>query len=98
MVIYSESEPEMFDQVVIPLSAQITAIFNASEAPEYSYVNASPANVRAVNRAMLGVSQQFIIGSTPNSFSAEVLRRWAAADRDGRVEIIQELCQSETGA
>jgi Protein of unknown function (DUF4238) len=98
MIIYSESEPERFDQVVIPLSANITAIFNASNLVEYGYVDASSANVRAVNRAMLGVSQRFIISSTTEPFSSEILGRWAVADHDGRVEIVKQLWLRESGA
>ena len=98
MVIYSDVEPEQFDQVVIPLSADIAAIFNVSSNAEYAYVTATPANVRAINRAMFGVSEQYIISSSPEALPADILGRWAAADRAARVELVRELMLRESGA
>ena len=98
MVIYSQVKPEQFDQVVIPLSADFAAIFNASVHAEYAYVTATPANVRAVNRAMFGVSEQYIISSTPEALPADILGHWATADHDTRVELVRELMRRESGA
>lgn len=98
VIINSETDKTKFDQVVIPLSAEVTAIFNASDQPEYGYLTASSSNVCAVNRAMLGVAQNFIISSTRDPFPSEILDRWAEADRDGRIEIVRELMLQEMGA
>jgi hypothetical protein len=91
LIIGMPEDRTVFDQVVVPLSAQITALFNASENPEYQYVDATDAQVRSINRAMLMAAREMIISKTPDVFPREVMDEWATATPEGRVELVKEL-------
>jgi hypothetical protein len=97
IIIGRDDVPAEFDQVIVPLSASMTAIFNASDEPQYSYVDASEADVRAVNRAMLFSARNLIISRSRDVFDGALLDSWATADSTRRREISYELMQQETG-
>jgi hypothetical protein len=77
--------------VIVPLSAQVAAVFDASESAEYAYVDASDADVQNVNRAMLIAAHEMIISKTPDVFPKELLDQWATATPDDRVELLTRL-------
>lgn len=91
LIIGMPADPTVFDQVIVPLSAQIAAVFNASDNPEYDYVDATAADVRTVNRAMLMAAREMIISKTPDVFSKEVLDEWATATPEDRIEVVKRL-------
>lgn len=98
LIIGMPQDPTVFDQVIIPLSAEVTAVFNASDDPRYDYVDATPGVARSINRAMLLAAHDMIISRTPDAFSKTMLDAWAAADSNGREEIVKEFAHTESGA
>lgn len=97
LIIATPQDPTVLDQVIIPLSAEVTVVFNASSSPLYGYVDATPAVARSINRAVLIAAHEMIISRTPDVFSKTLLDAWAATDSNGREEIVKELARTESG-
>ena len=98
LIIGMPQDATVFDQVIVPLSAEVTAVFNASDDPSYDYVDATSSDARSINRAMLVAAHEMIISRTPDAFSKTVLDAWAAADASGREEIVKDLARTDSGA
>ena len=79
---------DRFNQVIVPLSAEVVAVFNESEKPVYEYVDTSPSGVFALNQTMLSVAREYVISSRNDAVPDDLLRAWANAppeDRKGTV-------------
>lgn len=83
--IMKETAPDELDQVIIPLSSSVTAIFESDAEPGYGYSDLTPAESRAVNLAILSGADQFIISSSQAVFDKVLLDEWAVGDRDARL-------------
>ncbi|MHB0971252.1 MAG: DUF4238 domain-containing protein [Thermoanaerobaculia bacterium] len=88
--IMKEGEDQL-DQVIVPLSARITAIFDTSEQPAYGYADAPDSVVQSVNRAILTSADKIIISASQDVFAKTVLDRWATGDEEGRLDLIRSL-------
>ena len=95
VLIGKDDDPGELDQVLIPLSASLSLVFNKSDRPSYECVDTTQAVVRAVNRAMLIMASDTLISKSPEVFSEEVLQRWATADESGRLLIVRELIRED---
>jgi hypothetical protein len=93
--ITKENSEHELDQVIIPLSAQIAAIFDSSEQPSYGYDDASERLVQSVNRAILTVADRIIISSSQAVFEKALLDRWAAADHERRLDLVRFLVEQQ---
>jgi len=80
------------EQLVVPLSATVAAVFDTGEPPAYRHRDASHANVLQANAAILSSAEDILISYTPNVIAPEVLNRWAlAVSPEERTLIAREL-------
>jgi hypothetical protein len=90
----SDSDSFEIEQLIVPLSPSVTAVFDAEEPPLYRHRDASEANVRQVNAAILCSAREFLLSRDPNVIPIDVLRRWSEASPDERVLIAGGLVRT----
>jgi hypothetical protein len=90
-VIWSQENVGQIEQLVVPLSSCVTAVFDAGQMPTYRHLDASPAIVRQVNGAILSVAGDFLISRDPEVIPVQILERWSRASQHDRAIIAQEL-------
>jgi hypothetical protein len=76
---------QVIEQLVVPLSSTLTAVFDIDDSPKYRHVKASASEVRQINATMLSVAREFVISRDPKIFALEPLSRWARSSASERV-------------
>jgi hypothetical protein len=89
-MLWPASSPTM-EQLIVPLSATIAAVFDSGEAPIYRHRDASELNVRRVNANILGGAREFLISRDPSIFSDRSLEEWSDASQAERAQVAHEL-------
>jgi hypothetical protein len=79
------------EQLVVPLSSSVSAVFDVEEPPLYRHRDASEANVKQINAAILCSAREFLVSRDPNVIPIDLLRRWSEASPNDRGLIAAEL-------
>jgi hypothetical protein len=89
-MLWPPSSPTL-EQLIVPLSATIAAVFDSDETPVYRHREASDLIVRRVNANILGGAREFLISRDPNIFPDAALEKWSSASPAERANIAHEL-------
>jgi Protein of unknown function (DUF4238) len=98
VIVGKGDDASVLDQVILPVSAEMTIVFDAAAEPRYLHADAVPATVRSVNRAMLLAAQEIVISKSRDVFSDDILKIWSTSNAAQREDLIRRLIKSEAGA
>jgi len=77
--IVNVAETTEIEQLLVPLSATVAAVFDAGEAPVYRHRDATHANVLQANAALLSAAEDILISYAPDVIAPELLNSWTLA-------------------
>lgn len=97
-VTFPKADGSGLEQVVVPLSPSIAAVFNEAEAPAYRYVDAAAVTVRTINLAMLTAADMMIVSFSPDIMPKDFLDKWAVSSPDERSRLVEAQAILEAGA
>lgn len=87
----NDANEVQIEQLVIPLSATVAAVFDTGDSPIYRHRDASEAHVRQINAAILSGAEDILISYRADVIPPALLSRWSTSDAGNRVLIAREL-------